>query len=374
MSPSTIERHGARARRVAAALLCSSLALGMAGAALPAQAYGAGASGRKAAAPRQIAKPAITATHVGTKTVGETSYVWGKISGFSGPATVMTQVIVKGKWSTSQKQTGVTGSYSIPLTYGINTAGQTRWRVVAQAGSQQVVSQEFTLTRTAARKPAVTATSNGTAEVGVRSEVRGTVSGFGAPATVSTQVKVRGSWSTSQKQTGVTGSYALPLTYNQSTPGTQTYRVVAQGGGATAISPEFTFTRKAKPKPVTLDKRCLTGRAMCVSKKDRKLRWVINGEVKMTLDARFGGEKTPTRNGAFSVGWKSRNHVSSLYGSPMPFAMFFSGGQAVHYSQDFANVGYNGASHGCVNIRDRKQIEKLFDQVRVGDKVIVYTT
>jgi lipoprotein-anchoring transpeptidase ErfK/SrfK len=56
----------------------------------------------------------------------------------------------------------------------------------------------------------------------------------------------------------------------------------------------------------------------------------------------------------------------------MPFAMFFSGGQAVHYSPDFAAYGYNGSSHGCVNVRNRGAIESLFDQVRIGDKVIVY--
>jgi lipoprotein-anchoring transpeptidase ErfK/SrfK len=56
----------------------------------------------------------------------------------------------------------------------------------------------------------------------------------------------------------------------------------------------------------------------------------------------------------------------------MPYAMFFSGGQAVHYSSDFAIRGYGGASHGCVNIRDRDGITHLFDQVRVGDTVVVY--
>jgi lipoprotein-anchoring transpeptidase ErfK/SrfK len=56
----------------------------------------------------------------------------------------------------------------------------------------------------------------------------------------------------------------------------------------------------------------------------------------------------------------------------MPYAMFFSGGQAVHYSSDFAARGYNGASHGCVNVRDLAKIQALFDQVKVGDKVIVY--
>ncbi len=47
----------------------------------------------------------------------------------------------------------------------------------------------------------------------------------------------------------------------------------------------------------------------------------------------------------------------------MPFAMFFSGGQAVHYSSDFAANGYYGASHGCVNVRDYDGVAWLFDQV-----------
>jgi lipoprotein-anchoring transpeptidase ErfK/SrfK len=102
------------------------------------------------------------------------------------------------------------------------------------------------------------------------------------------------------------------------------------------------------------------------------LRWVIDGQVKMTFDARFGSELTPTREGMFSVYWKSEDHVSSLYDTPMPYAMFFDGGQAVHYSPDFAANGYDGSSHGCVNIRDLQGIATLFGQVRVGDKVYVY--
>ena len=74
----------------------------------------------------------------------------------------------------------------------------------------------------------------------------------------------------------------------------------------------------------------------------------------------------------FRVGWKSRDHVSTLYGSTMPYSMFFSGGQAVHYSSDFAARGYTGASHGCVNVRDFAGIASLFGQVNLGDKVVVY--
>jgi peptidoglycan hydrolase-like protein with peptidoglycan-binding domain len=128
-----------------------------------------------------------------------------------------------------------------------------------------------------------------------------------------------------------------------------------------------------KPTPVGhLDRRCLTGRAICISKSSDTLVWVVDGQQRFRASVRFGSELTPTREGSFAVGWKSRHHVSTIYHTPMPFAMFFSGGQAVHYSADFAARGYNGASHGCVNVRDYNGIASLFDQVRVGDKVIVY--
>jgi hypothetical protein len=130
-----------------------------------------------------------------------------------------------------------------------------------------------------------------------------------------------------------------------------------------------------KPDPADgapLDPRCLTGHVMCVDKSSSSLRWVVDGEVEMTLDARFGGNGYFTREGEFSVFAKDADHVSTLYDTSMPYAMFFSGGQAVHYSPDFAATGYSGASHGCVNIRDYDSIVWLFSQVQIGDRVVVY--
>ncbi len=138
------------------------------------------------------------------------------------------------------------------------------------------------------------------------------------------------------------------------------------------------FNREPEPEPAPvaagapLDPRCLTGRVMCVDKSSNSLRWVVDGDVQMTVDVRFGSDELPTDEGEFAVSYKSIDHVSSLYDTPMPYAMFFSGGQAVHYSPDFAANGYNGASHGCVNVRDYGAIQSLFDQVYVGDKVVVY--
>jgi peptidoglycan hydrolase-like protein with peptidoglycan-binding domain len=136
--------------------------------------------------------------------------------------------------------------------------------------------------------------------------------------------------------------------------------------------PTYEEKHNIRPEPGALDPRCETGRALCVDKSTNSLRWVVDGQVVSTYDVRFGSAELPTREGVFTVYLKSRDHVSQLYDTSMPFAMFFSGGQAVHYSPDFAANGYAGASHGCVNVRDYNGIVWLFDQVNVGDRVVVY--
>lgn len=118
---------------------------------------------------------------------------------------------------------------------------------------------------------------------------------------------------------------------------------------------------------------CMSGRVICISKRSNKLWWVNNGVVQLAMDARFGTSEFRTREGTFSVQWKSRDHVSNLYHTAMPYALFFSGGQAVHFSPDFAARGYRGGSHGCVNLRDRGGAQTLFNQAKVGDKVYVYS-
>jgi lipoprotein-anchoring transpeptidase ErfK/SrfK len=58
----------------------------------------------------------------------------------------------------------------------------------------------------------------------------------------------------------------------------------------------------------------------------------------------------------------------------MPYAMFFNGDIAVHYSPTFAASGYypGGGSHGCVNVADLQGVSWLFDQIPVGTLVHVY--
>lgn len=121
-----------------------------------------------------------------------------------------------------------------------------------------------------------------------------------------------------------------------------------------------------------LPSRCLSGRVVCLDKSTNTLRWVVNGSTRLKMSARFGSSRTPTREGTFYIYWKNIDHVSSLYGSAMPFAQFFSGGQAIHYSSDFAARGYRGRSHGCVNTRSWSTTRALYNATRIGDKVVIY--
>jgi hypothetical protein len=113
-------------------------------------------------------------------------------------------------------------------------------------------------------------------------------------------------------------------------------------------------------------------RSLCIDKTTRTLRLVVKGKVVVTTDARFGGPGMETGEGLFTVKEKSYNHTSSRYGSWMPRAMFFNGDEAVHYSPDFAAVGYSRGSHGCIGVRDLDIATELFEKVDVGTRVYVY--
>lgn len=157
-----------------------------------------------------------------------------------------------------------------------------------------------------------------------------------------------------------------------------TQTVLFPGRPAAAVpDPEAPPQPDAADSPVlgphsVLDPRCLTGRVLCIDKTTQRLRLVVDGDVHSAIDVRFGAEGTPTREGEFAVFLKDVDHVSSLFGSSMPYSMFFDGGQAVHYSPEFADVGYEGGSHGCVNTRDMETTAEIFERVQVGDPVIVY--
>lgn len=128
-----------------------------------------------------------------------------------------------------------------------------------------------------------------------------------------------------------------------------------------------------KESKTKIPRACRTKKAaLCVSKQQKVVRYYKKGRLVAALDARFGAAGYRTREGNFKIFRKVKNDYSSLYQTPMPWSMYFSGGQAIHYSFYFPKDGYNGGSHGCVNIRDKKGIIKLWKQVKIGTFTKVY--
>jgi lipoprotein-anchoring transpeptidase ErfK/SrfK len=144
---------------------------------------------------------------------------------------------------------------------------------------------------------------------------------------------------------------------------------------ATGKANERTWKKlKKMSEPVgILPLRCTeVKKALCIDKTSRTLRLVVKGEVTLVTDARFGAPGMETGEGVFAVTEKSYNHTSTIYHTWMPRAMFFNGDEAVHYSPDFASVGYIRGSHGCVGVRDLEVATRLFEKVDVGTRVYVY--
>lgn len=317
--------------------------------------------------PVQLTRIGVAGRTAGTTAVNANANVWGNVSGASNTE-VWTEVrLSSGTWSRSQVgRTGNSGSYALPLTYGRGAGGTTTYRVGTRVDGVSIYSSPVTITRVA-----VSAATAGSRPVGTNTNVWGTA--VGAPnAEVWTEVRLaNGNWSRSQVgRTNNTGYYTLPLTYGRNSVGTYTYRVGTRTNTGNVYSAAVTLTRVQDFVP---DSRCLTGRVFCASKSQRKIAWMVDGRIVEVADARFGGPNTPTRNGNWTIFRRSKNHVSSIFGTRMPFSQFFSGGQAIHYSDNFAAVGWaGGASAGCINLRDWAAAERFWNYSRMGDRVVVY--
>ena len=152
----------------------------------------------------------------------------------------------------------------------------------------------------------------------------------------------------------------LPTAADAVTPHSRT-------GGAAATNISKTLVSSI-PKPCA---PYAQAGVVCASKSAQKVWWIKNGKVQMTLSARFGTPKYPTRNGTFRVYWKAKTYTSKTYGAPMPFSLFYDGGRAVHFSYAFAG-GDNGGSHGCIRLRSWSGASALFKAVPTGARVVVY--
>jgi hypothetical protein len=81
----------------------------------------------------------------------------------------------------------------------------------------------------------------------------------------------------------------------------------------------------------------------------------------------YGAQEVPTPIGRFTVLERDKYHWSNIYDAPMPFTLRLTNdGVAIHGSA----VQSGFATHGCLGV-PTEFAKLLFDQMRVGDEVLV---
>ncbi|KQM86241.1 hypothetical protein ASE67_10375 [Sphingomonas sp. Leaf23] len=81
----------------------------------------------------------------------------------------------------------------------------------------------------------------------------------------------------------------------------------------------------------------------------------------------YGADWKPTPLGAMKITEKDADHVSNLYGAPMPYMLRLTNdGISIHGS----DVQEGGATHGCIGV-PTAFAKKLFGAAKLGDRVII---
>jgi lipoprotein-anchoring transpeptidase ErfK/SrfK len=162
--------------------------------------------------------------------------------------------------------------------------------------------------------------------------------------------------------------------------GPQTWKVLDStqtGGGTTTSTSTTSSTGSASNLPAKCD---TTRKVICIVKttgSHATLYAVQNHDILMKIAVRTGDARGPayiTPVGDYSIGRKYTMWYSKAYNNaPMPYSMFFNGGEAIHYSSDFANNGYGGAgsSAGCVNVGTMSDAAWLYNWAPLYTSVYV---
>ncbi len=83
---------------------------------------------------------------------------------------------------------------------------------------------------------------------------------------------------------------------------------------------------------------------------DQEMTVMRAGRRLFTWPVSTGGTGYVTPRGTYQPQWFSRNHRSRKYdNAPMPFAIFYDGGYAIHATYSISRLG-QPASHGCVRL------------------------
>ena len=114
-------------------------------------------------------------------------------------------------------------------------------------------------------------------------------------------------------------------------------------------------------RPTAIPATCKTaGWHACYDRTAHQVTLWSNGSIYNTWLVRGGASTMQTRLGTHKVYYRDIDHVSGQFGSPMPYAQFFDGGEALHGSRLMMDP-FVDHSHGCVNfyVEDARQLWNL---------------
>ena len=95
----------------------------------------------------------------------------------------------------------------------------------------------------------------------------------------------------------------------------------------------------------------------CYDRKRHQVTLWHNGRLWNSWLVRGGDRGMESDPGSYRVYWRDKDHVSGLYGSPMPYSQFYHGGEAFHGSPPMVDP-FVDHSHGCINmyVEDARQL------------------
>jgi L,D-transpeptidase catalytic domain len=135
---------------------------------------------------------------------------------------------------------------------------------------------------------------------------------------------------------------------------------------SSATTPPVTEPLVASPAPPPPPPPCEPVARACVSL-SAKLAWLTrNGRPDHgPVPISYGTRRNPTPVGRFAVSWKDRDNTSSIYGTPMPYSVFFAPGGIAFHGGDVRT-----ASHGCIHL-PMAAARVFFNRLHPGDVVQV---
>jgi lipoprotein-anchoring transpeptidase ErfK/SrfK len=154
-------------------------------------------------------------------------------------------------------------------------------------------------------------------------------------------------------------------------------------GGATVPTPKpgvTAFSKAVKKPTVVASGNALESQVIVVSLQDRELALLENGQVKVIYPVAVGKPSTPSPTGIYTIVNHVKDPTYYHHGVVIPpgrwnpvgnrWMGLSVAGYGIHGTDVQSSVG-KAVSHGCIRLR-RADIEALFAQVRVGDRVEIF--